>query len=142
MTCTCCTTPGAGMRCRCWPITFRPGRGWCWRAGAIRRYESRGCAPRAGSSRSAPTTERWPAGLYLAALYLKEGGPVETAAVSFGGDDRLVSQYMESEFLARISARHRLFLTRTAVLEPMCGPLCEAVLAEPGSAEVLADLAG
>ena len=20
---------GAGMRCRCWPITCRPGRGWC-----------------------------------------------------------------------------------------------------------------
>jgi len=87
-------------------------------------------------------TEGWPAGLYLAALYLKEGGPVETAAVSFGGDDRLVSEYMESEFLARISARHRMFLTRTAVLDRMCGSLCEAVLAEPGSAEVLADLAG
>jgi LuxR family transcriptional regulator, maltose regulon positive regulatory protein len=87
-------------------------------------------------------TEGWPAGLYLAALYLKEGGPVEKAAVSFGGDDRLVSEYMESEFLARISARHRLFLTRTAVLERMCGSLCEAVLAEPGSPAVLADLAG
>ncbi len=87
-------------------------------------------------------TEGWPAGLYLAALYLKEGGPVETAAVSFGGDDRLVSQYMESEFLARISARHRVFLTRTAVLDRMCGSLCEAVLAEPRSAAVLAELAG
>jgi len=87
-------------------------------------------------------TEGWPAGLYLAALHLKEGGPVETAAVSFGGGDRLVSQYMESEFLARISARHRMFLTRTAVLERMCGSLCEAVLAEPGSAPVLTGLAG
>jgi LuxR family transcriptional regulator, maltose regulon positive regulatory protein len=87
-------------------------------------------------------TEGWPTGLYLAALYLKEGGPVETAAVSFGANDRLMSQYMESEFLARIPARHRAFLTRTAVLERMCGSLCEAVLAEPGSAAVLADLAG
>jgi LuxR family transcriptional regulator, maltose regulon positive regulatory protein len=86
-------------------------------------------------------TEGWAAGLYLAALYLKEGGPVETAAVSFGGDDRLVSQYMESEFLTRISARHRVFLTRTAVLDRMCGSLCEAVLAEPGSATALAELA-
>ena len=48
---------------------------------------------------------------------------------------------MESEFLARISARHRVFLTRTAVLERMCGSLCEAVLAEPGSAATLTDLA-
>jgi LuxR family maltose regulon positive regulatory protein len=86
-------------------------------------------------------TEGWPAGLYLAALYLREGGPLAGAAVSFGGDDQLVSQYMESEFLARISARQREFLTRTAVLERMCGPLCEAVLDQPGGAAILADLA-
>jgi LuxR family transcriptional regulator, maltose regulon positive regulatory protein len=87
-------------------------------------------------------TEGWPAGLYLAALYLREGGPFAGVAVSFGGNDRLVSEYMESEFLARISARQRVFLTRTAVLERMCGPLCEAVLDQPGAAAVLADLAG
>jgi LuxR family maltose regulon positive regulatory protein len=86
-------------------------------------------------------TEGWPVGLYLAALYLREGGPLGTAAVSFGGDDRLVSEYMESEFLARISHRHRVFLTRTAVLERMCGPLCDATLELPGSAASLADLA-
>ncbi len=85
-------------------------------------------------------TEGWPAGLYLAALYLREGGPLASAAVSFGGDDRLVSEYMESEFLARISRRQRAFLTRTAVLERMCGPLCDAVLELAGSAAVLADL--
>jgi LuxR family maltose regulon positive regulatory protein len=86
-------------------------------------------------------TEGWPAGLYLAALYLREGGPVAGAAVSFGGSDRLVSDYMEAEFLARISRRERACLTRTAVLERMCGPLCEAVLEMAGSAAILADLA-
>jgi LuxR family maltose regulon positive regulatory protein len=86
-------------------------------------------------------TEGWPAGLYLAALYLREGGTVATAAGSFGGDDRLVSEYVESEFLARISRRNRVFLTRTAVLERMCGALCEAVLELPGSAATLASLA-
>ena len=85
-------------------------------------------------------TEGWPAGLYLAALYLREGGSLGTAAVSFGGDDRLVSEYMESEFLTRISRRQRAFLTRTAVLERMCGPLCDAVLEVTGSAGVLANL--
>ena len=86
-------------------------------------------------------TEGRPAGLYLAALYLREGGPLASAAVSFGGDDRLVSEYMESEFLSRISRRQRVFLTRTAVLERMSGPLCEAVLEVSGSAVILADLA-
>ncbi len=86
-------------------------------------------------------TEGWPAGLYLASLGLKEGGPVASAADSFGGDDRLVSEYMQSEFLARLSSGQRVFLTRTAVLERMCGPLCEAVLDQPGAAATLAALA-
>ena len=86
-------------------------------------------------------TEGWPAGLYLAALCVRAGGPLASAAVSFGGGDRLVSEYMESEFLARISSRHRVFLTRTAVLERMSGPLCEAVLEQSGSAVTLAELA-
>ena len=87
-------------------------------------------------------TEGWPAGLYLAGLYLREGGPLAGAAVSFGGADRLVSDYMESEFLSRVSRRERAFLTRTAVLERMCGPLCEAVLGMAGAAAILEDLAG
>jgi len=64
-----------------------------------------------------------------------------SAAAAFGGDDRWVSEYVESEFLARISRSQRMFLTRTAVLERMSGPLCEAVLDLPGSGAVLADLA-
>src|SRR5262249_53036769 len=86
-------------------------------------------------------TEGWAGGLSLAALYVREDGAQPGAAVSFSGGDRLVSEYVESEFLARISPRQRVFLTRTAVLERMCGPLCEAVLDLPGSAATLADLA-
>ena len=86
-------------------------------------------------------TEGWPAGLYLAALRLKEGGQVATEADAFGGDDRLVSEYIQSEFLARISTRQRVFLTRTAVLERLCGPLCEACSTRPGAAATLAYLA-
>jgi LuxR family transcriptional regulator, maltose regulon positive regulatory protein len=48
---------------------------------------------------------------------------------------------VESEFLARISRAQRVFLTRTAVLERMCAPLCEAVLELPGSGAALAKLA-
>ena len=86
-------------------------------------------------------TEGWPAGLYLAALSLREGGSVSAAAASFGGDGRLVSEYMQAEFLGRISRRERVFLTRTAVLERMCGPLCAAALDQPGAAAVLSGLA-
>ena len=86
-------------------------------------------------------TEGWAAGLYLAALSLREGGSPGGAAISVGGDHRFVREYVESEFLARIPRRQRTFLTRTAVLERMCGPLCEAVLDRPGSAATLDDLA-
>ena len=86
-------------------------------------------------------TEGWPVGLYLAALYLREGGSLAGAAASFSGDDLFVSEYVESELLARISSSQRAFLTRTAVLERMSGPLCEAVLDQPGAGASLAELA-
>jgi LuxR family maltose regulon positive regulatory protein len=86
-------------------------------------------------------TEGWPAGLYLAALAIRAGGSLPDAAGSFCGDDRFITEYLESEFLSRISARDREFLIRTAVLERMCGPLCEAVLGRPGAAADLAGLA-
>jgi LuxR family maltose regulon positive regulatory protein len=86
-------------------------------------------------------TEGWAAGLYLAALAIRAGGSLGDAGGSFSGADLFVSEYVESEFLARISERQRTFLTRAAVLQRMCGPLCEAVLDLPGSAATLAELA-
>ena len=81
-------------------------------------------------------TEGWPVGLYLAALALREG--VDVAA--FRGDDRLLAGYLESELLARISPDRLSFLTRSAVLERMSGPLCDAVLDRRGSGPLLATL--
>ena len=86
-------------------------------------------------------TEGWPVALYLAALCLREGSSFERAAVCFGGDDRLMSEYVESEFFARISPPQRAFLTRTAILERMSGPLCDAILGLCDSAATLAGLA-
>jgi LuxR family maltose regulon positive regulatory protein len=85
-------------------------------------------------------TEGWPAALYLAALHLRAGGSLPRAAVTFGGANRLVSDYLEAELLSRVSPRQRLFLTRTAVLERLSEPLCEAVLEAPGSGATLAEL--
>jgi LuxR family transcriptional regulator, maltose regulon positive regulatory protein len=66
-------------------------------------------------------TEGWAAGLYLAALSVREGGSLPGAAASFGGDDQFVSQYVESELLARISPGQREFLTRAAMLDRKLG---------------------
>ena len=73
-------------------------------------------------------TEGWPAGLYLAALAVKAGSPRAEAVWSFTGDDRYMGDYLRSEFLNRVSRAEVSFLTRTSVLERMCGPLCDATL--------------
>ena len=85
--------------------------------------------------------EGWPAGLYLAALSLRDGGSVRNPVASFTGEHHLVSEYLQSEFLAGLSSPQRVFLTRTAVLERLCGPLCEAVLDQPCGSATLAALA-
>ena len=82
-------------------------------------------------------TEGWPAGLYLAALSIRVRGVKAAGAATFSGSDRLVSDYLQSELLAHVSAEDVRFLTRSAVLERMSGPLCDAVLEATGSAAIL-----
>jgi LuxR family transcriptional regulator, maltose regulon positive regulatory protein len=88
-------------------------------------------------------TEGWPAGLYLAALAHQAGGQRGNGGFAFTGDDRFMADYLHSELLAHLPAERVVFLTRAAVLERLSGPLCEAVLDQPGSgaAATLADLA-
>ena len=52
-----------------------------------------------------------------------------------------MSEYLQSELLAHLSPDELGFLTRTAVLERMSGPLCDAVLERSGSAALLESLA-
>jgi LuxR family maltose regulon positive regulatory protein len=90
-------------------------------------------------------TEGWPVGLYLAALARKAGpagGSRGDAGVGFSGDDRFMADYLRGELLSHLPEPTVSFLTRTAVLDRMCGPLCDAVLDISGSAELLASLAG
>jgi len=79
-------------------------------------------------------TEGWPAGLYLAALIAKQSSPREW---SVSGDNRYVSDYLYSEALARQPKDIQRFLRRTAVLDQLCGPLCEAVLGSSAAASQL-----
>jgi LuxR family transcriptional regulator, maltose regulon positive regulatory protein len=87
-------------------------------------------------------TEGWPVGLYLAALAHKAGGPPRHGWAGFTGDDRFMADYLWSELLGQLPPERVTFLTRTAVLERMCGPLCDAVLDSTGSSDVLAWLEG
>ena len=70
-------------------------------------------------------TEGWPVGLYLAALIAKESpAHVDTVA----GDDRYVADYLYRESLEQLPEATQQFLRRTAVLDQLSGPLCDAVL--------------
>jgi LuxR family transcriptional regulator, maltose regulon positive regulatory protein len=81
-------------------------------------------------------TEGWAAGLYLAALSL-DGAKDASALAAFTGDDRFVMDYLRSEHLARLAPDRIEFLTRTAILDRMSGPLCDAVLEREDSARIL-----
>jgi LuxR family transcriptional regulator, maltose regulon positive regulatory protein len=85
-------------------------------------------------------TEGWPVALYLAALAHKAGGQPGNPGFAFTGDDRFMADYLHAELLAHLPAEQVAFLTRTAVLDGLSGPLCDAVLDTSGSAAVLASL--
>jgi LuxR family maltose regulon positive regulatory protein len=87
-------------------------------------------------------TEGWPVGLYLAALAVRAGGDQIDVGLAFTGDDRFMADYVRSELLAQLSTGEVQFLTRSAVLERMCGSLCDAVLGRKGSGRVLEELEG
>ncbi|MET0520832.1 MAG: hypothetical protein ABW156_02490, partial [Jiangellaceae bacterium] len=81
-------------------------------------------------------TEGWPAGLYLAALAMRDSSPAE----GFTFTDRLMGDYLRSELLTRVSSSQASFFMRTSILDRMSGPLCDAVLGGKGSARVLEQL--
>jgi LuxR family maltose regulon positive regulatory protein len=84
--------------------------------------------------------EGWAAGLYLAVLSLRSGPTAPRTAASFAGDDRFVSDYFRSEHLSHVSPKQLRFLTRSALLHRMTGPLCDAVLERTDSARMLESL--
>jgi LuxR family maltose regulon positive regulatory protein len=86
-------------------------------------------------------TEGWPAGLYLAALSLRDQPDPPAAIARFGGDDRIVSDYVADALLSDLPPEQVAFLQRTSVLDRLSGPLCDAVLEQAGSARTLRDLA-
>jgi LuxR family transcriptional regulator, maltose regulon positive regulatory protein len=83
-------------------------------------------------------TEGWAAGINRSAGLLADGAAErrnETAV-----DHRAMSRFFRDECLATLDPEERSFLRRTSVLERMSGPLCDALLAATGSAQVLESL--
>ncbi len=78
-------------------------------------------------------TEGWIAGLQLAALSLRDRPHAQRTQFidAFAGSNRFVVDYLMDEVLARQPPHLQRFLLQTAILERLCGPLCDAVVGAP-----------
>jgi LuxR family transcriptional regulator, maltose regulon positive regulatory protein len=74
-------------------------------------------------------TEGWAAGLQLAGLALRDRPDPAAFLAAFTGGHRLVADYLLTEVLDRQPASTRRFLLATGVLDRLCAPLCDALLA-------------
>ena len=86
-------------------------------------------------------TEGWPAGLYLAALWLRDIDDPDEGVRAVAGSARHVADYLTDEVLTALAPQTKDFLLCTSVLGRFTPALCDAVLAREDSAVVLAELA-
>src|SRR3712207_674508 len=86
-------------------------------------------------------TEGWPAGLYLAALSLRNREDKHGFIASFGGSDRYIVDLLGEEVMASLPGEVREFLLKSSVLRRLTGSLCDAVVGREGSGNVLRGLA-
>jgi len=84
-------------------------------------------------------TEGWPTGVYLAATALRGHSSPGDFIRQFTGENRFVADFLVEEVLSRQPAEIRQFLTRTAILDRFCAPLCDAV-AGTGNAAAFIDI--
>jgi len=85
----------------------------------------------------AARTEGWPAGLYLAAAIASDSrGEVLTVS----GDDRYVADYLYRESLMQLPENVQRFLRRSAVVDQLCAPLCDAIVEESDAEALLRSL--
>jgi LuxR family transcriptional regulator, maltose regulon positive regulatory protein len=87
-------------------------------------------------------TEGWPVGLYLASFAVAAEGQRASTGATFEGNGHAAAARPPAGLLDRLSEPTVAFLTRTAVLDQLSGPLCDAVLQASGSDRVLESLAG
>jgi LuxR family maltose regulon positive regulatory protein len=88
----------------------------------------------------AKRTDGWAAGLQLAALSLQGHPDPSRFIASFGGSHRYVLTYLGEEVLAAQPPEVQSFLVRTAILERLCGSLCDALTGQRDGQAMLARL--
>jgi LuxR family transcriptional regulator, maltose regulon positive regulatory protein len=82
-------------------------------------------------------TEGWPAGIYLAALSLRERSEPGSFVHRFTGSDRYAADFLTEEVINRQPPDIRHFLLHTSVLSRFIAPLCDAVAGTANAADIL-----
>ena len=82
-------------------------------------------------------TEGWPVGLFLAAAIARDSGD---DGLTISGDDRYVADYLYRESLAKLTEQQQRFLRRTSVLDTFSASLCDALVGDGASQDVLREL--
>ena len=82
-------------------------------------------------------TEGWIAGLQLAALSMQDHQDPARFIASFTGSHHFVLDYLVAEVLQRQPEQVQRFLLNTAILERLCGSLCDALLLDSAGQELL-----
>lgn len=85
-------------------------------------------------------TENWPAGLYLAALSLRERSDMSAFISEFTGHSRHVIDYLGGEVLSRLPDETLTFLLHTSVLDALSPSLCNAVTGRSDAGAMLKEL--
>jgi LuxR family transcriptional regulator, maltose regulon positive regulatory protein len=73
-------------------------------------------------------TEGWVAGLQLAALAMRNHTDHAGFVAAFSGSNRFVVDYLVEEVLDQLPGHLQTFLLQSAILDRLCGSLCDAVL--------------
>jgi LuxR family maltose regulon positive regulatory protein len=73
-------------------------------------------------------TEGWVAGLQLAAISVQQGSSAADVVADFGGQERLIVDYLTSEVLARQTEDVQRFLLTTSILDRLSAPLCRQLV--------------
>jgi LuxR family maltose regulon positive regulatory protein len=85
-------------------------------------------------------TEGWLVGLQLLGLSLPEQAHPATLLQEVSGDQRYILDYLTEEVLRRQSQEVQLFLLSTCILERLSASLCNTVMQQDGSQEILQQL--
>ena len=86
-------------------------------------------------------TEGWVAGLQMAALSLRKcpqnAGGIAQVIEGFGGQHRYVVDYLAEEVMRQQHEHIRDFLQKTAILDRLTAPLCDAITGQTDSEAIL-----